>query len=102
MITAARNTAHLLGCPHQDCPRVVLCEDRCAETGINREPPAIDPAHVASPTDSRETWTVCPECGIGPGEDHKRGCSRGKWASSPRVKIGLSEEQVSAAAEKKP
>jgi hypothetical protein len=26
----------------------------------------------------RKPWTVCPECGCGKGEDHKRGCLRRK------------------------
>ena len=84
MISAARNTAHLLSCPHQDCPRAVLCVDICAEqvlcqeTGVNREPPPLDPSHVPSPADAKAAWIICPECGVGPGEDHRKTCGRGK------------------------
>lgn len=26
----------------------------------------------------KKPWTICPECGIGKGADHKRDCSKGK------------------------
>jgi hypothetical protein len=25
-----------------------------------------------------DSWTICPECGAGKGQDHRRGCERSK------------------------
>jgi hypothetical protein len=25
-----------------------------------------------------DTWIICPDCGVGPGGDHKNGCQRDK------------------------
>lgn len=49
----------------------------------------------------QEPWTHCPECNIGPGEDHKRGCSRGKWASSPKISVVKTEDDVKQQEDKK-
>lgn len=36
MITSARNTAVILGCPHDTCSKPVLCFDVCRDPGAER------------------------------------------------------------------
>lgn len=33
MRSAAENTARILGCKHERCPKATLCDQRCAEQG---------------------------------------------------------------------
>jgi hypothetical protein len=37
-------------------------------------PPAFGPNSW-----SKEPWIFCPDCGIGPGEEHKAKCPRASW-----------------------
>ena len=37
MLAAARITATILGCKHAECPRPVLCSERCFELARSRQ-----------------------------------------------------------------
>lgn len=69
------------------------CQYGSSAGGVNKAPPPLDPSHVASPDDTKAPWTECPECGVGKGIDHKRGCLRGHWKHHSKG-AGLSEEEV--------
>jgi hypothetical protein len=63
MRTAAINTANALGCRHPQCPRPVLCSERCAD----REPrrgwalsPETERALKEIDDNQREAWRRAP------------------------------------------
>jgi len=43
---------------------------------------------------TKQPWTVCPECGRGRGEDHRRECSRGKQPSTSEMQRRRTEREV--------
>lgn len=43
MTSAARITAQILACPYSQCPKPVLCSERCADINLNRCPTCNSP-----------------------------------------------------------
>lgn len=61
---------------------------------LHKPPPNINAEPKVYLEDQKKPWINCPECNIGPGIDHRRGCSRGHWKNFAKQPLGMSEEEV--------